>query len=754
MNRMLYSLILAAGAATAAHGGDLLITNARISTLDPDRPEATALLVRDDRIAALGEADVLRRAATDDARVIDAGGRRLIPGLNDSHLHVVRGGRFHNLELRWEGLPSLKLALDLLADQVARTPEGQWVRVVGGWSPDQFEEQRMPTPAELDAIAPETPVFVLYLYSGGILNAAGMRALGIDEHSVAPPGSRYERDAAGRPTGVLVADPNPMILYRTIGALPQLDGDALANSSRHFYRRLLALGVTSAIDAGGGGHRFPDDYAGTALLAERGELPLRVASYLFPQTPGQELHDFRAWTDRYEADGSLDRFRPDGYVIEGGGELLVWSASDYENFRAPRPDLKPGAEAELEAVVRHLVTERWPFRIHATYEESAQRMLDVLAAVNAELPFDGLRWAFDHAETFSDATLARVAALEGGIAVQGRMAFAGGAFLDRYGPEAARRAPPIKRMLELGIPVGAGTDGTRVASFNPWATYYWLVSGRTVGGRALNQPDDRLSREEALALFTTGSAWFSGEDDRKGRLAPGYYADFAILDRDILVVPEATLLLTRSLLTVVGGEIEHAAGPFADLAPPLPAALPAWSPVRFESDAPVYLFDRAHTNVLLKVDHLGQSTMVLEARGVEGYVRYDPAAPDATRVHVSFSAQAIDSDDQALNEHLNTDDFFAVDRFPTITFRGTELVLDDTGAGTLDGELTIRGITRPVTLTVRRNALRPNPITQLPTLGFSARTTIRRTDFGVNYAAGLIGDEVEIVIEAEVVRRY
>jgi predicted amidohydrolase YtcJ len=499
--------------------------------------------------------------------------------MNDSHLHVVRGGRFYNLELRWEGLDSLAEALDLLRRQAARTPENQWVRVVGGWTPFQFEERRMPTVDELNAAAPDTPVFVLFLYSGGMLNRAGLEALGIDRDSVAPAGSRFERDADGNPTGVLIADPNPAILYGTIARLPQLNAAEQLNSSRQFYHQLLTLGITSAVDAGGGGHRFPTNYAATQTLAARGELPLRVSAYLFPQEPGAELAQFQSWMDDYDANQNLDLSRESGYVIEGGGELLVWSASDYENFTAARPALKDNAEAELEAVVRLHVKNAWPFRIHATYDESISRMLEVLEKVHADTPLTAVRWAFDHAETISDRNLERVKALGGGFAIQGRMAFAGEYFVERYGAGQARRSPPMRRMLDMGIPVALGTDGTRVASFNPWDAYYWAVSGRTLGGLQLYSKDNTLDRLTALRLFTLGSAWMSGEEQRKGAIRVGMLADLAILDRDILNVAEEQLRDTRSLLTIVGGRIAYSDGALTAATPAPPRALPDWSPV-------------------------------------------------------------------------------------------------------------------------------------------------------------------------------
>lgn len=218
--------------------------------------------------------------------------------------------------------------------------------------------------------------------------------------------------------------------------------------------------------------------------------------------------------------------------MNGAGEMLVYSAADFEDFLEPRPDMAPVMENELKAVIRHLAEKRWPFRLHATYDETITRALNVYEEVNREVPFEGLHWFFDHCETISDRNIERIRALDGGIAVQDRMAFQGEYFVNRYGEQQAQRTPPIRRMLELGVPVGAGTDATRVSSYNPFVALYWLITGKTVGGMALYPENNRLDRQEALRLYTVGSSWFSSEEEKKGSIAPGQLADLAVLSAD------------------------------------------------------------------------------------------------------------------------------------------------------------------------------------------------------------------------------
>ncbi len=556
----------------------LILFNGRISTLSDSRPTATAVAIEDDRFIAVGSDVEILGLKTAGTRTIDLGGRRCIPGLNDSHIHTIRGGLNFNLELRWEGVPSLADALRKLQAQAQRTPPPQWVRVVGGWSEFQFAERRMPTLAELNAAAPDTPVFVLHLYGSALLNRAALRACGIDEHSPDPPGGQIQRDKRGTPTGLLLAKPSALILYSTLAKGPKLSFEDQLNSSRLFMRELNRLGVTSVIDAGGGFQNYPDDYRVVEQLRADKQLTLRIAYNLFTQRPKEELDDFRRWA-KLVRPGEGDGY----YRMNGAGEMLVFSAADFENFLEPRPVLPETMASELEAVVRHLAEQRWPFRLHATYDESIRQFLDVFEKVNRDVPLAGVRWWFDHAETISEQSLERTRALGGGIAVQGRMAFQGEHFIARYGEAAARRTPPIRRMLELGIPVGGGTDATRVASYNPWVALYWLVSGKTVGGTTLFDVPERLDRLEALRLFTRGSAWFSGEEALKGSVEPGMYADLAVLSEDYLSIPDERIKELESLLTLVGGQVVHGAGPFGPLAPETPTASPTWSP-RTSSD--------------------------------------------------------------------------------------------------------------------------------------------------------------------------
>jgi predicted amidohydrolase YtcJ len=479
------------------------------------------------------------------------------------------------MELRWDGVPSLADALRMLKEQAARTPAPQWVRVVGGWTEFQFAERRMPTLDEINAAAPDTPVFVLHLYDRALLNGAALRAVGYGKDSPEFPAGEVQRDKHGNPTGLLIAKPNANILYSTLAKGPKLSRQDQLNSSRLFFRELNRFGITSVIDAGGGFQNYPDDYGVVNELHRNGDLSVRLAYNLFTQKPKQELQDFQNWT-KMTKPGDGDDF----YHVNGAGENLVFNAADFEDFLQPRPDMLPVMESELKAVVRHLVENRWPFRLHTTYNETIERALNVYEEVNREVPFDGLHWFFDHCETITDRNIERVKALGGGIAIQNRMAFQGEYFVERYGAPQAKRTPPIRRMLEMGVPVGAGTDATRVSSYNPFLSLYWLVTGKTIGGLSLYPSENRFDRDEALKLYTLGSSWFSTENDKKGALAPGQLADFAVLSADYFSIPEEDIKQLESVLTVVGGKVVYATAEFSKLAPPALPVSPDWSPVK------------------------------------------------------------------------------------------------------------------------------------------------------------------------------
>jgi len=559
---------------------DLILYNGNIITMKNKGDHQQAIAIKDGLILATGKnSRILSKFKCAETKVIDLNGKTVIPGLNDSHIHAIREGLNFNAELRWDGVKTLKRALEMLKEQADRTPEGYWVKVVGGWNEFQFEEGRLPTLDEINAAVPDKPVFITYLYGKAFVNRKGLELLRYDKNTRYE-GSLVELDASGMPTGLLLAKQTPRAIYATLALTSVLTSEEKANSTLQFYRELNRFGLTSTVDAGGGGQHYPGDYEVIKKLADEGRLTLRTAYYLFAQQKGRELADYKNWVAVHPIQHQNNMLIANGYSAEGAGENIVASAADFENFLEPRIELSDTMESDLEPVIRLLVQNRWPFRLHATYGESIERMLAVFEKVNRDIPFNGLRWFFDHAETITDAQLLRVKKLGGGIAVQFRMYYQGELYQKQYGAP-VRQLPPIKRMLSMGLPVGMGTDATRISSYNPWLALHWLITGQTIGGLQFWPKKEVLDRYTALQLYTSGSAWCSGEEKLKGRLVSGMFADMAVLSDDYFFVEAEAVKRIESVMTIVNGKIVYAQGEFASYSPPPLTAIPAWSPVNF-----------------------------------------------------------------------------------------------------------------------------------------------------------------------------
>jgi predicted amidohydrolase YtcJ len=548
---------LAAGPAAAAADGPIvetIITNAKIATFDAKTPRATALAIYKGRIAVVGDDAELLRYQAPTTRVIDAKGKTLIPGLTDAQLSLVRTGLVYTAELRWDGVPTVADALRMVKVQAARTPAGQWVRVVGGWSPYQFAEKRSPTLDEIEAASGNVPTMILLSERAASVNRAGFRALGV------PPTTSGMLEGAAT-------------VGEALARLPRLGLADQETGTRLLMRELNRLGVTSCIDSGGAGVRYPEDYAAIAKLDRDRRITVRTAYSLAPSKPGEEVGSFLRFV------GNTQPYTGDAFYRQnGGGPVLLYAADDGADLTAARPALGSGFASDLSSIVTLLAQNNWPFGVRAAYAESIDALLTVIERVNAKTPFNAPFWIVG-AETIDDRAIARIAALKGGIVVTDRLAFQGEAYaLRNGGASAVRPAATVAAMLAAGVTVGLGTDGTRNASYNPWLALYWLVAQRTVGGLRMGTAAP-LKRDDALRLMTANGAWFSYDGDVKGTIAPGRLADLAILSDDYFTVPDARIPDITADVTIVGGAIVHAQSDFAALAPPAPTPSPAWSPI-------------------------------------------------------------------------------------------------------------------------------------------------------------------------------
>ncbi|WP_422088931.1 amidohydrolase [Variovorax sp.] len=538
--------------AAQAQPADLVVTNAKIVTLDKAGTTAQALAVRDGRIVAVGNAAQVRPLSGPATRTVDAGGRTVIPGLIDSHMHAVRAALSYSTEVNWIGAGSIAEAMARIRTAAASARPGGWLIVAGGWTEQQFAERRRPTLAELQEAAPNNPVYVQLFYEAVVMTPKALEALGVPAGTL-PAGMKPSPDGApGWMTGDIVG------ISALFDKLPKPTYDDNVAGTRAFFTELNRLGITGLVDPGGFSIA-PSQYAALFELWREKALTLRVAYSVFAQKPGAELQEFRDLTQMLPMG-----FGDDMLKFNGLGERVTLAMYN-NNF----PD--EAVKAKFYELIKWAAQRKLAVTIHWQENGSVEHLLGLYEKLNAEVPIRELRWSIAHLDDASPETLARMKALGIGWTMQDAMYFQGDRALAVRG-DTARRMPPIGTALRAGVNVGAGTDAHRVASYNPFVALQWMLDGKTVSGKAMRGPDETPTREEALRLYTAGSAWFSFDENRRGTLEVGKLADFAVLDQDFLAVPLERIGKTTSLMTVVGGRVVYAVRPFDAAAAPVASA--------------------------------------------------------------------------------------------------------------------------------------------------------------------------------------
>ncbi|HWP24572.1 MAG TPA: amidohydrolase, partial [Candidatus Binatia bacterium] len=542
-------------AAAAPAPADLVLRNGKIITVDAKFSIQEAVAIRDGHFVAVGGDRDVRVLIGRGTRVIDLGGRTVIPGLIDAQVQATEAGMTWDGELHWERLRLLSDGFRQIAAAAKAKPPGTWIVVAGGWVPTQFAEKRFPSRAELDAIAPEHPVYLQYLREGALLNSAALAALGITSATPDPAGGRFERHPqTGEPSGWLQGSAWENAYQR----IPRLPLDRAGESLQSCFRELNRLAITSATDFQTGAVSF----AHRRLLGEMargGRLTVRLNFYI----DVSEADDARA-----QAKLALEEIkrlpRNDWFRFAGfGARLAPGHSGDGFSANPKNSELSADALERLRLLVGHVAASDYSLRLWATDDAAARSLLDVLEKIHGTAPLSTKRIAFARLEDPSSETVARIKKLGGGIVVQDRLALTGERSAELWGLEKARGTPPLRTLLQSGIPVGAGSDGFRASSYSPMLGLWWLVTGKTVAGSNLRNKNQSLTREEALSLYTIRNAWFSFEEDRKGSIEVGKLADLAVLSGDYLTVPEDQIRSLESLLTIVGGKIVYAAPPFA-----------------------------------------------------------------------------------------------------------------------------------------------------------------------------------------------
>ncbi len=543
--------LLAASLATAAHAQppDLVLLDGKVVTIDAESSLREALAIRDGKILGIGSTAEIRRLAGPATRIVELGGRTVVPGLIDSHLHAVRAALSFSTEVNWIGARSLGEAMARISEAARRRPPGAWLIVAGGWNELQFTERRRPTQAELEAAAPNNPVYVQLGYGWIVMTDEGFEKLGIRSEADLPAGGTLVRDGE-RLTGAISGGQGAIIAL--FDRLPKPTFAEQAQGTREFFRELNRLGLTGVVDPGGN-NLFPPDYQALFDVWRRGDLTVRVAYSLNGQTAGGELAELQSLTALLPMGFGDDRLH-----FNGLGERITYAMNN-------NPEPTAEHKERYYEVVRWAAERGMTITMHWGPDNTVPHLLDIFERVNREVPIAPLRWSIAHLNDASDATLKRMSELGVGWTVQDAMYFGGEDLVRRQGRDAARRLPPVVTGHRLGVVIGGGTDAHRVASYNPFTSLQWFLDGKTVAGTPIRGPEETPDRLTALRFYTLGSAWFSFDDDVRGSLEAGKLADLAVLSEDYLTVPLDEVGSIESVLTLVGGEAVYAAGEFAPL---------------------------------------------------------------------------------------------------------------------------------------------------------------------------------------------
>jgi predicted amidohydrolase YtcJ len=531
---LLSTLLLAAAATALSQTTDTILINGKILTVDGKFSTREAVAVRDDKIVAVGTSVEIRKLAGRQTRVIDLQGRTVIPGLIDSHIHAIRAGQTFTTEVNWVGTRSVADAMQRIHDASLAKKPGSWIVVAGGWQPEQFKEKRRPTQADLVAAAPNNPVYIQHDYDWEVMTPAGLKEMGINSETDLPHPGKFERDAGGNPTGAIEDGSGFDVAIALFEKLPHPTYEEQVAGTKKFFRELNRLGVTGVGDPGGN-NLNPENYQPVFQVWREHQLTLRVAYSLCGPTPGKEIEELQG----------LAQMLPQGFgdgmlKFNGIGERVTWALNNNDH---------PSAE-QLEKfyqILRWAAQRKMTVTMHWPHDSSADALFSVYERVNAEFPIKDLRWSVAHLTAASPEHLRRMKAMNVGWTIQR--------------PEAGA----VENGKELGVTMGAGTDAHRVASYNPFTTFRWLLVDSKNMGPAPRGPEQTPTREDALRAYTIGSAWFSFDEDKRGSIEPGKLADLAVLSKDYMTVPLDELDSIESVLTMVGGKVVYAAGPYARL---------------------------------------------------------------------------------------------------------------------------------------------------------------------------------------------
>ena len=521
----------------AAHA-DTIIFNAQI--FQNNETFVSALAIKDQKIRAVGSDEQIQNFVGPKTRKINAGGKLVIPGLIDSHIHAIRAGLSFQSEVSWNGVKTVEQGLERIRIASQQKPSGTWIIIAGGWVPEQFQDGIIPTRDQLLKAAGSHPLYIQKLYSSVLVSPIGLQTLGASANAELLSRLKVELDKSGEPTGWL--NGNARTISDLFDYLPKITVKTQYESTKLFFKELNRLGITGVYDPGG--YNFPlDSYASLWKLQSQKELSIRVAYSLSAPKRGTELADFKKIIRRIPKNDAM-------LMWNGIGENVTWGM--YNNETPSVAD-----QQALQKVLEWAAKEKITVTLHWNNNESISRLLDVIDRVQLNYSTKDLRWSFAHINNIDENTLFRMKKNHLGWLVQNALYFQAKNFEDKYGGEALKVSPRMRQAINLNLSVGLGTDAHRVMDFNPFVAMEWFISGKSIDGRDGRQGSQLLTVFEALNLFTKGSAYFLPDGNLRGELSVGKYADLAILNQNIFTIPTQQIHQTQSELTMVGGKVVY-----------------------------------------------------------------------------------------------------------------------------------------------------------------------------------------------------
>ena len=517
---------------------DLILHNAKITTLDEADSEHEALAIKDMKVFKLGSSVDILKLKGEDTEVIDLKQRRVIPGLIDSHIHFVRQGNyFGHLVQQAENSYSIHELLETLSKASLDSKEGEFITVMGGLVLGQLEEARLPTVEEIDAVISDKPVYIQNGFSGpSVVNSKGLEVL--EEMA-------FDFDLNGE---FAKGEESVRVYHALNGYHSELNSGTKNLVNLITYAN--SVGLTMVHDEGG--TNFPnssnfDVYNGYDRLMELDSkkaltLKFRIQHVVY---------------DEDTLDGLVEEKINNTWQGFGSDMVKIWTMGEHVVSFPRNGKVKDNYYSKILKIA----LDGWTHEQHSANLSENKQHLDAIERVNSEVNISELRWSLAHVfelgESGTEDLLQKILDLDLGLKVQNHGyhtetdKFPLGRDLGR-----SHAGPLYKALLENDIPMGAGTDGPLLGPMNPWLSIYYMISGKNVTGEIVN-PDQQISRVDALRMYTLGSAWFTFEEKEVGSIEEGKFADIVVLDSDYFEVDDENVKLIQSVLTLVNGQVVY-----------------------------------------------------------------------------------------------------------------------------------------------------------------------------------------------------